>query len=94
MPALGHSLTTIRNMKTSFRLRNKTSRQAGCVLKIDPAKTNFGGWDTVRVYDTDEGEMIGKSEFVISYDASTLMNQFDITYKRAKALSDLFSDLV
>lgn len=80
-------------METKFKLRNKTARQSACTLKINPVK-GFMGWDVVRVYEMDGEERTGYPEFVSAYDISTLRCQFDITHNRAKALSDLFSDLV
>ena len=75
-----------------FRLRNKTSRQSGCTLLIDPVR-NAIGWDCVRQYECDEGSRLAGSELVIAFDPVTLANQFDITNKRAEQLSDLFSDI-
>jgi len=81
-------------MQTSFKLRNKTARQSGCTLLINPVRNAFG-WDVVRQYTTEEaGERLGVSEFVISYDASTLASQFDINHKKASELSNLFESLI
>ena len=80
-------------MKTAFKLRNKTARQSACTLEINPVK-GFMGWDVVRIYEMDGEERTGYPEFVSAYDVSTLRCQFDITHKRAKALSDLLSDLI
>ena len=80
-------------MKTSFKLRNKTKRQSGCTLLINPARTAIG-WDCVRQYECDEGTRLGHLEFVTAYDVATLSHQFDLTGKRAKALSDLFDNLI
>jgi hypothetical protein len=81
-------------MKTSFKLRNKTARQSGCTLLINPLR-NAIGWDVVRLYTCDDiGEQLGVSEFVISYDAGALARQFDITYKKASELSNLFDSLI
>ena len=81
-------------MSTSFKLRNKTSRQSGCTLLIDPLRTAVG-WDVVRVYEnTERGDVVGRPEFVMAYDVNTLINQFDISPTKARALSDLFDSLV
>ena len=81
-------------MQTSFKLRNKTARQSGCTLLINPVRTALG-WDVVRQYTTDDmGECLGVAEFVISYDTGTLVSQFDITHKKASELSNLFASLI
>ena len=81
-------------MQTSFKLRNKTARQSGCTLLINPVRTALG-WDVVRQYTSEEtGERLGVSEFVISYDTGTLAHQFDITHKKASELSNLFASLI
>jgi len=81
-------------MKTTFKLRNKTNRQSGCTLLINPVRTALG-WDVVRQYTiADEGERLGVSEFVIAYDSTTLARQFDITHKKAGELSNLFESLI
>jgi len=80
-------------MKASFKLRNKTRRQSGCTLLINPVRSAIG-WDCVRQYEYDEGTSLGSLEFVISYDVATLVHQFDLTGKRAKDLSDLFEKLI
>jgi hypothetical protein len=81
-------------MQTSFKLRNKTARQSGCTLLINPVCTALG-WDVVRQYDSKEtGLRLGVSEIVIAYDASTLAHQFDITHKKAAELSNLFDSLI
>lgn len=80
-------------MKTTFKLRNKTSRQSGCTLLINPIRTAIG-WDCVRRYTCDEGERLAPSEFVIAYDVTTLAQQFNLTSTRAKELSNLFDTLL
>ena len=80
-------------MNTSFKIRNKTNRQSGCTLIIDPIRHALG-WDVVRQYECDEGTRLAGSEMVISYDVSTLAHQFDLTGKRAKELSNLFEKLI
>jgi len=80
-------------MKTTFKLRNKTNRQSGCTLLIDPVR-NALGWDVVRQYECDEGTRLTGAEMVISYDVSTLARQFDLTSKRARELSDLFDSML
>jgi hypothetical protein len=80
-------------MKTTFKLRNKTNRQSGCTLIIDPVRHALG-WDVVRQYDCDEGTRLAGSELVISYDVPTLVQQFSLTSKRAKKLSDLFDSML
>ena len=80
-------------MKATFKLRNKTRRQSGCTLIIDPVRHALG-WDVVRQYDCDEGTRLAGSEMVISYDVPTLVQQFSLTSKRAKKLSDLFDSML
>lgn len=81
-------------MKTSFKLRNKTARQSGCTLLIDPVCTALG-WDVVRQYDSKEtGLRLGVPEIVIAYDIGTLSSQFDINHKKALELSNLFDSLI
>ena len=80
-------------MKTTFKLRNKTNRQSGCTLLINPVRDAIG-WDCVRQYECDEGTRLARPELVISYDAGTLSSQFDITYKKASELSNLFDSLI
>lgn len=80
-------------METTFKLRNKTSRQSGCTLLINPVR-NALGWDCVRQYECDEGTRLAGAELVMSYDVTTLAQQFDLTSKRAKALSNLFDSLL
>ena len=81
-------------MNASFKLRSKTARQSGCTLLIDPLRTAFG-WDVVRIYESAErDDVVGRPEFVIAYDVNTLINQFDISPTKARALSNLFDSLV
>jgi hypothetical protein len=80
-------------MKTTFKIRNKTNRQSGCTLLINPLRSSIG-WDCVRQYECDEGTRLGTLEFVISYDIATLARQFDLTSKRARELSDLFDSIL
>jgi len=75
-----------------FKLRNKAHRQSGCTLLIDPVRSAIG-WDCVRQYNCDEGVRLAGAELVIAFDPATLARQFDLTHKRAKQLSDLFSEI-
>ena len=77
----------------TFKLRNKTTRQSGCTLLINPMR-NAIGWDCVRQYESNNGTHLAGSELVIAYDVASLAHQFDLTSKRAKELSNLLDNLL
>ena len=76
-----------------FMLWNATKRRQGLAIIIDESLL-CGLVEVRRVsIDIDGTGEAGLSEYIAQYDVSTLMNQFAITYKRAKALSNIISDI-
>ena len=81
-------------MKTIFfKLSNKTRRKPSMSLQIRSKQPGAHWWDVCKTYNDGEIEWDGSVEMVIAYDVASLVNQFSITPRKAKELSEIFSDL-
>lgn len=77
-----------------FKTSKETKRKPASWIRISQREDGAQWWDVCREYRHEGLEWDGSSEMVLAYDVTSLMHQFGLTPRRARELSDLFSDLV
>lgn len=76
-----------------FKIKRRTARQPETSVVINCTMHRLG-WDVHLNYNDGERDWSGRPDMVIAYDIATLSYQFNLTPTKAKALSDIFSDLI